>query len=196
MLRAQAIWKDDTRHDTQLLRDVLALTDPGDYVLDCKGETIFRRRCSRHILERITISAIQRGIIADDAPQRCIETHTAVVATINKQRFSPSTRQFVERNYLPVTDDLRVAGVILQASNENPRRYDFKVAIPTSYKIISRDQNVSGMLDGTPYDGARFLESGAHTFESTSTSNELFLLWTQAVDRHFTPVQIDALRHQ
>ena len=98
VLRAQAIWKDDTRDDVKLLRDVLVLTDPGDYILDAKGETIFRRRCSRAVLENITISAIKRGTMIDDAPQRCIETHTAVVATINKQRFSPATLQFVERN--------------------------------------------------------------------------------------------------
>src|ERR1700730_10041560 len=187
VLRAQAIWKDDTRNDTKLLRDVLVLTDPGDYILDAKGETIFRRRCSRAVLEHITTNAIERGTMIDDAPQRCIETHTAVVATINKQRFSPATRQFVERNYLPVTDDLRVAGLKLQASHENSHRYDFEVTIPTSYKIISRNQNVSGILDGTPYEGTRFLKSGAHTFESASASNELFLLWSQAVDRGFTP---------
>jgi dolichyl-phosphate-mannose-protein mannosyltransferase len=187
VLRAQAIWKDDTRNDTKLLRDVLVLTDPGDYILDAKGETIFRRRCSRAVLEHITTNAIERGTMIDDAPQRCIETHTAVVATINKQRFSPATRQFVERNYLLVTDDLRVAGLKLQASHENSHRYDFEVVIPASYKIISRDNNVSGVLDGKPYDVARFLEPGVHTFESESTSNELFLLWSQAVDRGFTP---------
>ena len=187
VLQDQAIWKDRTRDNTQLLRDVLVLTDPGDYILDAKGETIFRRRCSRAVLENITISAIKRGTMADDAPQRCIETHTAVVATINEQRFSPATRQFVERNYLPVTDDLRVAGLMLQALRESPHRFDFEVVIPASYKITSREQNVSGRLDGKPYDGARFLAPGLHTFESSSTSIELFLLWSQAVDRGFTP---------
>jgi hypothetical protein len=91
---------------------------------------------------------------------------------------------------------LRVAGLKLQAPPENSHRYDFEVVIPASYKIISRDNNVSGVLDGKPYDVARFLEAGVHTFESTSTSNELFLLWSQAVDRHFTPVQIQPLRGQ
>ena len=33
--------------ETELLRDVLALTEPGDFVFDCKGETIFRQRCFR-----------------------------------------------------------------------------------------------------------------------------------------------------
>jgi hypothetical protein len=172
-----------------LLRSVLRLTDPEDYVLDCKGETVFRRRCFRPVLEWITIKAIARGLITDDAPQRCIATHTCVVATVIMQRFSESTLQFIEHNYLPVTETLRVAGAVLQPSVKDSRRFDFEVVIPASYKIISRDQNVSGTLDGPPYHGGRFLAAGPHTFESTSTSHNLILLWTQAVDRHFTPFE-------
>jgi hypothetical protein len=172
-----------------LLRSVLRLTGPEDYVLDCKGETVFRRRCFQPILEWITIKAIARGLITDDAPQRCIETHTCVVATVIMQRFSEGTLQFIERNYLPVTETLRVAGAVLHPSVKDSRRFDFEVVIPASYKIISRDQNVSGTLDGTPYHCGRFLAAGPHTFESTSTSHNLILLWTQAVDRHFTPFE-------
>ncbi|HEV2046128.1 MAG TPA: glycosyltransferase family 39 protein [Chthoniobacterales bacterium] len=183
----QPFWIDHAKPETDLLRDVLALTKPDDYVFDCKGETVFRQRCFRPVLESITKKRIQLGMMVDDVPQRCIETHTCVAATLLFEKISSGTRQFVERNYLPVTENLRVAGLILRRSNENPHRYDFEVVIPASYKIISRDQNVSGMLDGISYEDARFLEPGAHTFESTSTSNELFLLWSQAVDRHFTP---------
>jgi hypothetical protein len=103
------------------------------------------------------------------------------------KRLSPDTHRFVKRNYLPVTNNLRVAGVILEPSSQNPHRFDFEVVIPASYKIISRDASVSGILDGTPDAGARFLAPGPHTFETRSTFNQLVLLWTQAVDRHFTP---------
>jgi hypothetical protein len=187
LLATQPIWKDSSRQETDLLRCVLALTEPDDYVLDCKGETIFRRRCFRPLLERITMESIERGIIKDDAPERCIETHTCVVATRLIGRFSPGTRQFVEQNYLPVAEDLRVAGVVLQPSARDSNRFDFEVVIPASYKIISRDGIVSGTLDGTPYNGAQTLAACAHTFESTSTSRNFTLLWAQAVDRHFTP---------
>ncbi|HEV2046129.1 MAG TPA: glycosyltransferase family 39 protein [Chthoniobacterales bacterium] len=183
----QPLWKDGTREHTVLLRSVLALTNPDDYVLDCKGETVFRPRCSRRVLEMITRRAIARGIFVDDVPQRCFETRTCVAATILSERFSEGTRRFVEQTYLPVANNLRVAGVIMTPSSNDPGRFNFEVVIPASYKIISRDNKVSGVLDGKPYDGARFLEPGVHTFESESTSNELFLLWSQAVDRGFTP---------
>jgi hypothetical protein len=196
LVRMQPPWKDGTREHTVLLRSILALTNPSDYVLDCKGETVFRRRCSRLVLEMLTLRAIARGIFVDDAPQRAVETRTCVAATIISERFSERTRRFVEQNYLPVAGNLRVAGIIVTPSSNDPRQFNFQVVIPASYKIISRDHNVSGVLDGKSYDGARFLEPGMHTFESTSTSNELFLLWAQAVDRGFIPVQIHTLPDQ
>jgi Dolichyl-phosphate-mannose-protein mannosyltransferase len=187
LLVMQPIWKDRTRPETDLLRNVLALTERSDYVFDCIGETVFRQRCFRPVLEKITMKCIRRGIIVDNARQRCVETRTCVVATMLIKRLSPDTHRFVKRNYLPVTNNLRVAGVILEPSSQNPHRFDFEVVIPASYKIISRDASVSGILDGTPDAGARFLAPGPHTFETRSTFNQLVLLWTQAVDRHFTP---------
>ncbi len=186
LFTGKPVWKDRTTDQTNLVRDVVALTQPDDYVLDCKGETIFRRRCFRPLLERITRKAIKRGIITDDAPQRCVETRTCVVATM-LHRYSDSTRDFIERAYLPVTNHLRVAGATLRPSTENSRQFQFQVVIPATYKIFSRAGDASGLLDGVPYNSARFLGAGPHTFESISATNEVVLLWAQAVDRHFTP---------
>jgi len=64
---------------------------------------------------------------------------------------------------------------------------DFDVVIPASYEIIARGVQVRGLLDATPYQGARFLEPGRHTFVQKSPAKTLVLLWAQAVDRNFTP---------
>ena len=185
----QPIWKDRTGRETDLLRNVLALLEPSDRVLDSKGETIFRQRCVWPVFEGITMRSIERGIIADNTPQRCVETHTCVVATTMFKRLSHDTRRFVRRNYLPVTNNLRVAGEELKPLATNPRQADFEVVISAPYEIISPNGDVSGTLDGTPYNGARFLAAGPHTFESASISHHLILLWAQAVDRHFTPFE-------
>jgi hypothetical protein len=190
----QPLWKNNTASQTNLLRDILTLTTPRDYVFDCKGETVFRQRCFRPVLETITRKRIRRGLMLDDAPQRCVETRTCVIATGMKERFSPATREFLERNYLPVTEDLRVAGIRLGA-NGTEKRCDFDVVIPADYKIVGRDVTVSGTLDGTPYSGARFLPAGRHTFESASTLDGLALLWVRAVDHHFIPL-LDRLMPQ
>jgi hypothetical protein len=189
LIAMQPIWKDRTKQETDLLRNVLTLLKPGDYVLDCKGETVFRQRCVWPVFETITMSGIERGIIVDNTPQRCIETHTCAVATPLIKRLPYDTRRFVKRNYLPVTAELRIAGEELKPSATNPRRCEFEVTIPAPYEIISPNENVSGTLDGVLNQGARFLAAGQHIFESASTSRHLILLWAQAVDRHFSPFE-------
>ena len=183
----QPLWKNDTADQTKLLRDVLILTTPDDYIFDSKGETVFRQRCFRPILEAITRKRIRRGLIPDDAPQRCIATRTCVAATGMKERFPPGPRDFLERNYLPVTDILRVVGIRLKKADQNTTRYDFDVVVPTDYEIIAPDGAVSGKLDGISYDGSRFLTPGRHTFESASIRSELILIWARAAERNFTP---------
>jgi dolichyl-phosphate-mannose-protein mannosyltransferase len=183
----QPIWKDRTRRETNLLRDVLTLVKPGDYVLDSKGETVFRQRCDRTVFETITGWGIQHGRILDNAPQRCVETQTCVVATILMKRFPRDTRRFIKRNYLAVTPTLRVAGEELKCSYRDPAMCEFQVAVPATYEIISADKHVSGILDGVTYKGARFLEAGPHAFESPSTHDHLTLIWSQAVTRHLAP---------
>jgi hypothetical protein len=189
LMQMREFLKDNTRDETEMLRNVLKLTTPADYVFDCKGETVFRRRCFRPVIETITRKRIQYGLMPDTASQQCIETRTCVVATTELDSLTPSTRQFMDRNYLPVADNLRVAGAELRPSITNPQRCYFDVVIPSYYKIVSDDENVLGTLDGTPYDGARFLTAGPHTFESTSTPKHFVLLWAQAADRHFMPLR-------
>jgi hypothetical protein len=187
LLAMQPIWKDRTRPETNLLHDVLKLVKPADYVLDCKGETVFRQRCDRTVFETLTDSGIRRGLIVDNAPQRCVETHTCVVATTLIRRFPRDTRRFIKRNYLPLTPTLRVAGEELKSSPRDPTMCEFQVAVPATYEIISPEKRVSGTLDGTTYKGPRFLGPGPHTFESASTSYHFTLVWSRAVTRHLGP---------
>jgi hypothetical protein len=181
--------KKATSEEIDLLRNVLALTGPGDSVFDCKGETVFRPRCYRPVLERITMRAVREGVLPDDVPERCIETHDCVVATIFRKRFSRGTREFVRQNYLPVAKDLRVAGTALHRSSGDAHQFTFDVVIPADYEIISPDGLVAGTLDGKIYDGPRSLSAGPHVFEPTSpTTNNLILLWARAAERHYMPL--------
>ena len=183
--------KNGTRKETQLLREVLALTKPDDYVLDAKCETIFRRRSFRPVFERITIKALQRGLIKEDVPARCVETRTCVVGSQVVRRLSKDSQQFLEHNYLPVTHDLLVAGMALHESTGTATR-TFEITIPETYAIVSQQGGeISGTLDGTKYDGPRFLAAGQHSFESSSTSQSFAILWAQAVRRGFSPLVQD-----
>jgi len=181
----EPFWIDGTKSETALLRDVLTVSDPGDYVFDNKGETVFRRRCFRPVLETLTLERIRRGLLLDDAARTCVEKRVCV-AVLPRHAWLPSYA-FIEQNYLPVADRLRIAGTILKPSTANSKRCDFDVAIPASYEIVAADNAVSGELDGTPYTGARFLLTGRHWFESASPVTRVALLWAQAADRNFTP---------
>jgi hypothetical protein len=180
------LWKDKTKLESNLLRDTLKLTEPGDFVFDRKGETVFRQRCFYPIVETFTEERFRRGLMAGTAIQRCIETRTCVATLPDKM---PTTAfRWVEQNYLPIGDRLRVAGVMLHSTDG--KHFHFEIVIRASYKIIARDVGtVTGMLDGERYEGKeRFLSPGFHTFVQTSTGHDLVVFWAQAVDRHFTPL--------
>jgi hypothetical protein len=187
VIATRPFWVDHARLETNLLRGVLKLSDPSDFVLDCKGETIFRQRCFWPVTESIMLERLNRGLVADNAAERAVETRTCVAAM--KGRMPLRAKQFIWKNYIPVGNDLKVAGRFLKPSASDGRRMEFEVVIPAPYKIIARDGPVTGMLDGTPYDGARFLAPGVHTFVQTSSRTQLVALWAQAVDRNFLPAK-------
>jgi hypothetical protein len=185
LIASRPFWIDRARLETGLLRGVLKLTEPGDFVLDCKGETIFRQRCFWPVTESIMLERLARGLVTDNAGQRAVETRACFAAMKGRMPFN--ARNFIWKNYISVGNDLRVAGRFLRPSATDGRRMEFGVVIPASYKIVARDGPVTGTLDGTPYEGARFLAPGEHTFVQTSSRTQLAALWAQAVDRNFLP---------
>ena len=181
------LWQDRTKLESDLLRDTLKLTEPGDFVFDRKGETVFRQRCFYPVVETFTEERFRRGLMADNAIQRCIETRSCVATLPDKM--PAATFRWIEQNYLPIGNKLRVAGVLLHSSTDG-KHFDFETVIPASYKIISRDAStVMGVLDGERYEGQeRFLSPGIHTFVQTSAGANLVVFWAQAVDRNFRPI--------
>ena len=180
-------WEDRAKVESDLLRDTLKLTEPGDFVFDRRGETVFRQRCFYPIIETFTEERIRRGLMEDNAIQRCIDTRTCVA--ILPGAMPSATFRWIEQNYLPIGNKLRVAGVLLHSST-NGKHFDFETVIPASYKIIARDAStVMGVLDGERYEGEeRFLSPGIHTFVQTSAGANLVVFWAQAADRNFRPI--------
>ena len=187
-LLVHPFWEDKAKEETDVLRDTLKLTEPGDFVFDRRGEMVFRQRCFYPIIETFTEERIRRGWMADNVIQRCIDTRTCVA--ILPGAMPSATVRFLEQNYLPIGNRLRVAGVRLHSSTDG-KHFDFETVIPASYKIIARDVGtVMGLLDGERYEGEeRFLSPGTHTFVQTSTGHDLVVFWAQAVDRNFRPIE-------
>jgi Dolichyl-phosphate-mannose-protein mannosyltransferase len=179
-------WQDGTRPQIRLLTDVLRLTGPSDYVLDQKGETIFRRRPIYLALETITKRRMERGDFPESIPERLVATGTCVtVAAIH--RFPPPAQRFLEENYLPV-GTLRVAGQFLPEPGPDPGApVPFEVAIPARYAIVSEEGTASGRLDDVEYAAPRFLAAGRHAFRSSVPGRRLAVIWAQAVEKGFSP---------
>jgi len=187
LLGSGVLWRDGTREATDLLTDVLRLTQPTDAVVDLKGETVFRQRSSYYVLEGITQRRIGQGLIADDIPERLIATRTCV-AVADSDLFPPRTRAFLQENYVPV-GHVRVAGQFLtpQAAEKGTSFFSFDIRIPTQYALVSETGAVTGWLDGTLYQEARFLAPGPHEYRALSDEGRLALVWAQAVERGFSP---------
>ena len=174
-----------TAPQIKLVRQVLMLTAPNDYVFDCKGETIFRPRSSHLVMESLTLARLRYNLLVDDVEQRCIETHT-VVAVVDGL-LPVRAREFILGHYISVAGPLRVAGKLLPQVLTDNGDIACEVTIPASYELVSPEGAVSGTLDGTSYDGARWLDAGMHHFRPNTFGTRLALLWAPAVKRHFWP---------
>ena len=168
------------------LAEVLALTYPDDYVLDLKGQAIFRNRPFYYALETMTLERMARGLIEDTIPERCVATRTCV-APADIGGFPPRTRRFLQDNYV-VVGAWRVAGRILDPAPENlagPLAFD--VVIPARYAVVSGRGEAHGTLDGRAYDGPRDLGPGRHVFIPETGPGPLAVIWAQAAERGFSP---------
>jgi hypothetical protein len=66
----------------------------------------------------------------------------------------------------------------------------FRIAIPGEYVILRKDGQAGGILDGTPYRGARPLAAGMHKFTAARTGERLAFLWAPAFARGFSPFHL------
>jgi hypothetical protein len=168
--------------DLAIIRDVEALTTPRQYVMDAKGETIFRRRPYYYAFEGFTEERIARGLLANTVPQRLVQTRTAVCNP--SPRFGKATLSFIEHNYLRV-DQVEVAGKMIRPLPDG--RMEFDVVIPQRYTLISSEGPMRGNLDGTPFQGSRELAAGRHEFLPDKPTKQIALLWARAWQKGYSP---------
>ena len=179
-------WIDGTLREREILRDVLRLTKPGEWVMDFKGECVFRQRAFRWVTEPLTFVRLRRGIIKDTVARDLLERKVFVV--LNQDRWYPKDAAvFMTENFLPV-GHLRVAGkVIAPGPVAAGAPVVFQVAVPAPYALWAGGQPVSGTLDDTPYTGPRELAAGPHEFRPAENHTRLAILWARAAEAGFTP---------
>jgi hypothetical protein len=176
--------KNDTLKEVQLVADVLKLTAPGDYVLDTKGETIFRPRAWYFVMETMTDESVVRGEIYDNIPEELVALCVPVVVSA---KMYDRSRAFILANYIRVAHKLKVLGKALPPGRANSRAIRFDVEIPARYVMADEQGLVAGDLDGTPSNGPRLLERGPHTFRPATDSATPMLFWANAWEKGYLP---------
>jgi hypothetical protein len=182
---AMALPAQDDAHDKiGMVADTLKLTTPNDFVMDSKGETIYRRRPFRYVLESRTFQRLQRGLITNDISDRLIQTHTPL-ATLH--RMPPETRVFIRANYIAIAYRLRVAGKVVRNEAAVGERCSFEVIVPQRYALITPFGFAEGTLDDTPLDVPRELAAGTHVFIPSEPTGRIVLIWAHALECDYSP---------
>lgn len=179
------VWRDRGHAQTAILADVLRLTDGGDYVMDAKGETVFRRRPFFWVLETITKARLRRGLLPDTIPEAVVRTRCHV-AVPDSARFPQRGRAFLNANFVSV-GRLRVAGRLLGPPPRAGAPLSFAIAVPGEYSVVTPAGPAAGELDGTGGAGPRFLAPGTHEFKLEGASRPLAVVWAKAIARGFSP---------
>jgi len=181
IVKQQSPLKNQLRPFEQNLAAVLRLTDPGDYVMDGKGETIFRMRPTYWVFEGVTIKRMQLGSIPDDVRERMIETGTCVAVN---HRLRNQDKAWFRANYLEGGGKVWVAGKSLGAAKAVMA---FHTDIQAKYSVVSDAGALAGKLDGSPLLATQEIEPGDHRLELTDGKGRVAVVWTQALERGFSP---------
>ena len=171
-----------TREFITMERQVLNLTRPGEPVMDYKGETIYRRRPYYFILEFITRNAILHNLIPDTIAEDLVRAGCHV-AQADGSQWPDRARTFMDANFINL-GRLRASGQWLQPDGS------FTIAIPGEYVILRKAGQAGGVLDGSPYRGARPLAAGVHRFRDARGGERLACLWAPAFARGFSPFHL------
>ncbi|NCT68472.1 MAG: hypothetical protein GXC76_12655 [Rhodanobacteraceae bacterium] len=177
--QAQLAWMGDAlRVPAQRLATVLALTRPGEPVMDAKGEAIFRSRPLYWVLEGVTQRRMAIGLIPDDIAERLAATATPLVIG---DRLPPRDAAFVAANYLPIGQKLWLLGQRLGTLRAG-ERVRFEIAVPATYSAVTARGSAAGTLDDGAAATARALDAGSHSF-TAAADGAVALVWTPALAR-------------
>jgi hypothetical protein len=174
---------------TRSIGDVLLLTRPGEYVMDSKGDYIFRPRPTYWVIETLTRARMRLGLIKENLPADLARTETRM-CYLSAAHLLPEANRFIVANYIsfdPGALGLGVAGKELGAPSADGT-YSFDVAIPGNYAVVSETGTTAGTLDGAPYAGPLRLEAGHHTFHRTAGAGRAAIFLDRALAAGFHPL--------
>ena len=188
LLCQQTLWRDALAEERSLVATALRITRPGEFVMDPKGETIFRPRAFYYALEGITTRRMQRGLIRNNIVERLIATDAVLVYPA---RLSQADLVFVKNNYLSIGSCCVLGKKLLPPSGNavSGQPYVFEITVPARYQVVDTAGPVEGDLDGEPGAGPRLLFTGSHSFlpRQPPASRPLAVFLASAFEAGYSP---------
>jgi hypothetical protein len=173
------LWHPPPPAPRQQIADVLRLTSPSDCVMDRKGETVFRRRPTKLMLEIVGRDLLRRGVVADTIANDMIRTGTCV-ATSDLGELPSGAARFIDANFVN-------AGSVRVCGRELPhvapgKEVTFQIAIAERYALRSRMALDGVVLDGKPFTHPRWLAAGSHTLRAPQEIDGATIILAKAAD--------------
>jgi len=165
----------------QNLAAVLHLTNPDDFVMDGKGETIFRNRPIYWVLEGVTLKRMELGIIPNEIRRNMIAKGVCVAVN---HRLRPQDRTWLRANFLEADCKVWVAGQVLGVVHP---AMTFHTDIPAKYSIVADGEKLAGSIDGLPLQESQQIPPGDHHLNIAHGKGNAALVWSQALERGFNP---------
>jgi hypothetical protein len=171
------LWRDGLEAQREVLRDTLALTKPGDTLLDLKGETIFRKRPVFLVYQHATVRGIEEGRLKE--PDPALLANTAVVVG-GSGGFTDVMREYLKQHYLAAgAGNLRVAGKVLKPSWQNGRWIE-RIDVPVAGDYIF-------WREGKMLGEVTVAKPGVQTFDFASDRGQRVLFWKPAWEAGYAP---------
>jgi hypothetical protein len=174
-----APWRDGLAEQWTLLKDTLALTRPGDMLLDLKGETIFRRRPIYLVYVLATTRGMEIGRLPKEDPVQLSASDTAVVIGTGAG-FPKDMRKYIKDHYLPASASrLWVAGSDVDRVQEN------------GHRVMRADPPVAGvyviLANGSAPIGSLWVKKPGPQALDLPDRDDLLLYWKAAWDAGYRP---------
>lgn len=153
-------WVDEAAGVRGYLSEVLAVTRPGETVLDPKGQSVFRRRPTYLVYERFTRERVALGL-DDDPAVRDVVAHGTWCFSPGTAKYGEATSAFLAAHTIRV-GRLRVAGARAGPLDAGAS-LEVRIGVPGVYAVVREDgAPFGGTVDGAPYAGPRPWAAGPH----------------------------------
>ena len=157
------------------IAEVLRLTEPGETVLDPKGDIVLRPRPIYDVLELFTMEQYRSDLLTDHIPEQLIAHHTMLA--VRSDRYPEHTRRFLKENYI-------WSGRLLIAGFEIPENaggaFQFHLSLGGRYVFLSNGHLLSGKLNGVSIAGEAEMQPGFFEFVPDTADWPVIIQWERA----------------